>query len=88
MINVGDDRVVVAADGVDDWLSSFDDGYGDVHGVDEISDDDSSDVEDNEPERGIISQLVDNVRLLNDGRGVCTGSLIYWNLEEKNINVL
>jgi len=76
-INGGEDRVVVADDGVDNWLSSFDDGYGDVHGVDEISDDDSSDVEDNEPERGMVSKLFDNVKLLNDGRGVLVGSLTY-----------
>ncbi len=74
---VGDDRVVVADEGVDDWLSSFEDGHGDVHGVDEISDDDSSDVDDNELERVIISELFDNVKLLNDGRGVFIGSVTY-----------
>ena len=78
LLSVGDERIVVAADeGVDDWLSSVHDGYGDVHGVDEISEEDSSDVDDNEAERGINSQLVDNVKLLNDGSGVCMGSLVY-----------
>jgi hypothetical protein len=55
----------------------LDDGHGDVHGVDEISDDDSSDVEDNEPDRGIVSKLFDNVKLLNDARELFVGSLIY-----------
>jgi hypothetical protein len=73
----GDDLVVVLDEGVDDWLSSLDDGHGDVHGVDEISDDDSSDVEDNEPDRGIVSKLFDNVKLLNDARELFVGSLIY-----------
>lgn len=60
--------MVVEGEGVDDSLSSFDDGHGDVHGVNEISDDDSSDVDDSEPERGMASELFDNVKLLNDGR--------------------
>ena len=73
----GDACVVVDEDGVDDWLSSFDDGYGDVHGVEDISDDDSSDVEDNEPERGIVSVSLDNVKLLNDLREEFVDSWTY-----------
>jgi hypothetical protein len=31
-------------------------------------------VEDNEPDRGVVSELCDNVKLLNNGRGVFVGS--------------
>ncbi len=64
-------------EGVDNWLSSFDDGHGDVHGVEDISDDDSSDVEDNEPDRGIVSELFDKVKLLNDLREELVDSPAY-----------
>lgn len=62
---------------VDDWLSSLDDGQGDVQGVDEISDDDSSDWDDNEPERGIVSTWCESVRLSNDEHDEWIGSLGY-----------
>jgi len=62
---------------VDDWLSSLDDGQGDVQGVDEISDDDSSDWDDNEPERGIVSTWCESVRLPNDEHEEWIGSLGY-----------
>lgn len=69
---------------VDDWLSSFDDGQGDVQGVDELSDDDSSDWDDNEPERGIVSTLFDSVKLVNDENGLWIGSL-YLKCEKNNL---
>ena len=51
-------------------LSSLDEGHGDVHGVDEISDDDSSDVEHNEPDRGINGLVL-----------VVFNSAGYWNVD-------
>lgn len=55
-------------EGRNDWLSSLDDGHGDVHGVDEISDDDSSELEQSDDLREIESELFARVRWLNDGR--------------------
>ena len=67
-----------------DWLSSVDDGHGDVQGVGKASEDDSSELEDNEPFRGSESDDDDEiVKWLKDGREVLVvGSQTYWNEEE------
>ena len=74
----GVERRVVVDEFIDDWLSSLDDGNGEVQDVHEISENDSSDdVEDNELDRGIGSKLFDNVKLVIEGNEAVVGSCEY-----------
>lgn len=55
-----------------DWLSSLDDGHGDVHGVDKASEEDSSEFEDREPFLGNDSDGDDDeiVKWFRDGKAL------------------